>query len=90
MRKVYVVTTTIVFLCIIPTPSESAQYWANTYGGGSQDYAKTLQPTPDGGYILIAETFSFEPFDKGIWVLKLDPNGSIFWEKTFEQQNVES
>lgn len=65
--------------------------WQHTYGGDSYDSPYTIQPTPDGGYIVGATSASgisgekTEP-SRGIgdyWILKLDSRGNIVWQKTY-------
>jgi len=57
--------------------------WQKTYGGSSYDYAYSIQQTIDGGYILAGDTHSFGDFDPCFWVLKLDCNGDVTWQKTY-------
>lgn len=62
--------------------------WEKTYGGNYQDQATSIQPTPDGGYILTGNTYSFcSPVknfsNKDAWVVKLTVNGDIEWQKTY-------
>gem|GEM_PF-2125363 len=54
--------------------------WAKTYGGfGASDG----QQTADGGYIVTGRTALFAAGGSDIWVIKLDPEGNVEWEKTF-------
>ena len=61
----------------------SIQSWAKTYGGNGSDYMKSIQQTSDGGYIVPGETYSFGQSHGDVWVLKLDSNGDIQWQKTY-------
>jgi hypothetical protein len=56
--------------------------WQRTYGGTDFDNAESIQQTTDGGYIILATTYSFE-FDYFYWVLKLNENGSVAWANTY-------
>jgi len=56
--------------------------WQKTYGGTGGDVAYSIQQTSDGGYIMAGTT----PFGAGsgdAWVLKLDGNGNVLWQKTY-------
>lgn len=63
--------------------------WQNNFGGTLSDWGFGIAPTPDGGYIATGSTFS----DNGnvsanqgfydYWVVKLDTNGQLQWEKNF-------
>ncbi|GEC77710.1 T9SS type A sorting domain-containing protein [Flavobacterium aquatile] len=64
--------------------------WQKSYGGKYVDELRSIEQTIDGGYIVGA--YSNSPFsgnkedeNKGIgdyWVLKLDKDGTVEWQKT--------
>ena len=61
--------------------------WSKSYGGSKADLAFSVEPTDDGGCIVIgiSESIDFDVsynYDyNDIWVLKLDQQGNIEWEK---------
>jgi len=57
--------------------------WQKSYDGGSTDGEAAIQQTADGGYIMVDLTLSFGTGDLDIWVLKLNSNGTIAWQKTY-------
>jgi hypothetical protein len=72
--------------------------WQKTFGGARLDYAYSIQQTNDGGYIVAGESASFDPRTSGsfegscgfldtgcfdAWILKLTPEGSIEWQKSY-------
>ena len=57
--------------------------WQKTYGGSGSDYARSIQQTSDGGYIVGGETTSYGAGATDLWVIKLDENGGVVWQKTF-------
>ena len=57
--------------------------WTKTYGGTSIEAANQIQPTNDGGYIMVGYSFSFGAGNSDIFVIKTDENGEIIWEKTY-------
>jgi tripartite motif-containing protein 71 len=57
--------------------------WAKTYGGQGYDVALSARQTGDGGYIVAGESWSFHPLFSDAWVIKLDANGSIQWQKRY-------
>ena len=65
-----------------PLPSET---WAKTYYGVtfSNRSSSSIQQTSDGGYIVAGRTFSFGAGHSDFWLLKLDTNGNIQWQKAY-------
>ena len=68
-------------LLLIPFPVLATE-WAKTYGGSGYDVASSIQQTADSGYIVAGSTYSFSE-DSDSWVLKLDSNGNVTWQKTY-------
>ncbi len=66
------------------------QEWQNSFGGDGDDLLKSALTTPDGGYLLVGSSDSSKSGDKtekaigmmDIWLIKLDPTGTIQWQKT--------
>ena len=46
------------------------------------NYAKDIQQTPDGGYIVVGSTFNGTDYD--VWVLKLGSDFTVTWEDTLK------
>jgi len=57
--------------------------WQRMFGGSESDSCHSIQQTSDGGYIAAGETESFGAGLTDFWVLKLDPNGNIEWQRTY-------
>ncbi|MCK5020640.1 MAG: right-handed parallel beta-helix repeat-containing protein, partial [Candidatus Peribacteraceae bacterium] len=57
--------------------------WQKRYGGSGYDQARHIQQTSDGGYIVTGSTKSYTEGSEDIWVLKLDANGTIEWQKNY-------
>jgi hypothetical protein len=74
----------IVLLNVAPSLTLNAQ-WAKTYGGSEEDIARSIIQTGEGGYVLLGTTESFG-FGNGysdLWVIKMNSDGNIEWEKTY-------
>ncbi len=62
--------------------------WEVNLGGSWIDFAKSIKPTIDGGYILVGYILSDDGDITGykgngdFWVVKLNSNGAIEWEKS--------
>lgn len=63
--------------------------WNKTYGGSKDDRGQSLVQTKDGGYALTGYAMSDDgdgSNNEGFhdnWILKLDAQGNIEWEKSF-------
>lgn len=70
-----------------PVPLPTSKGWMKTFGGDSSDAGRSVQQTSDGGYIVVAETYSFGAGQGDFWVIKTDGNGNKIWDKTFGGSN---
>ena len=76
--------------------SENTIEWQKTYGGSLDDRGRDIIQTSDGGYAIIGLSFSSDgdvSSNAGLqdfWMLKLNPNGAIEWQKTFGYAGADS
>ena len=68
---------------VLKLSSTGSIEWQQTYGGFYRDYARLIQQTSDGGYIVAGYAFSFVTGSLDIWVLKLSSTGAIDWQRTY-------
>jgi len=70
---------------LLKTSSEGDTLWTRTYGGDMGDWVCRVQPTSDGGYIIVGftESFSSEPIPRELWLLKTDENGDTAWTRRY-------
>jgi len=59
--------------------------WDRIYGGEDWDRTYACAQAPDGGYVLAGCTRSFtdSPMHEDFWVLRLDADGDVLWERTY-------
>lgn len=57
--------------------------WAKTYGGAGVEQAWSVGLTGDGGYVVAGGTTSFGAGAADYWVLRLDQDGNVVWQKTY-------
>jgi len=63
--------------------SSGNKVWFKHYGGLSNDAARSIQQTSDGGYIVSGYTHTFSYGDSDIALYKLDSNGNKQWFKHY-------
>jgi TolB-like protein len=68
---------------LIKTDANGNIIWAKTYGGTDDDWARSVQQTSDGGYIVAGYTESFGAGSINVFLIKTDANGNIIWAKTY-------
>ena len=70
---------------VLKLDSNGGIQWQKTYGGPSGTGFKSVQQTPDGGFIVAGYHFKTVAANSGdAWLLKLNLDGSIAWQKTYE------
>ena len=72
---------------VIKFDKQGTVLWEKSYGGIKNDYPATIRQSSDNGYILLATTYSFGTGESDLWLLKLDSNGDISWQKTYGYTN---
>lgn len=75
-------TTLMLALCFpSPAAAQSAGFM-KTFGSAGDDYAFSVQQTPDGGFIVAGYTSGLGAGGQHILLVKLDGSGAIQWAKT--------
>jgi len=75
--------------------SQSPIQWQKSFGGSDDDGAFSMQQTFDGGYILAGYSRSSDGDVTGnhgiwdCWVVKLDTNGDLVWQKSLGGSDVD-
>ncbi|MBG6111528.1 gliding motility-associated-like protein [Flavobacterium sp. CG_9.10] len=84
---------------ILKIDSLGAIVWQKTIGGNNGDYAKSIIATSDGNYIIGGDSFSNISGEKtektvnnsnDVWLLKLNSNGQILWQKDIGANDTET
>jgi len=74
---------------LLKLDGEGNLQWSKTYGGSKDDKGQSLIQTKDGGFVLTGYAMSSDgdgTKNNGFhdnWVLRLDSQGNIEWEKSF-------
>lgn len=85
-----ITSTTNIDILLLKLNSSGDLVWQKRYGGSSLDYAKSMERTSDGNYIIFGETYSYGAGSSDLLLLKIDPdNGSILWQKSYGGASIE-
>ncbi len=77
-----------VFLILVLQPSAlKAQGWEKTYGGAGEERINDLCATPDGGFVLLGHSTSFNS-SKDLFVVKVDVDGHVQWSTNLGKANL--
>jgi len=68
---------------LVKTDASGNKEWGKTFGGGGWDFAYSVEPTTDGGYIIAGTTGSYGAGSYDVYLIKTDASGNKEWEKTF-------
>ena len=68
---------------IVKFDSLGTKKWNRVYGGKGLDYFKSITNDSLNGYVIAGGTRSFNNGDSQGWVMNVDENGFLKWEKTY-------
>lgn len=69
--------------CLIKTDARGHAVWIRTYGGKSDDGARSVEQTADGGYVLAGYTESYGVGQGDVYLVRTNAKGDTIWTKTF-------
>ena len=61
---------------LIKTDSNGEMMWDKKFDRETSDFGRSIKQTSDGGYIILANSFSNSSKDFDIWLIKIDSNGN--------------
>jgi len=67
---------------IVKLDNQGNILWQKTLGGSEDDEAHSIQQTKDSGYIVAGRTIKGYHGGYDFWIVKLDNQGNILWQKT--------
>ena len=67
------------FIYLIKTDANGGRLWSRIFWCGDGVFARAVEQTPDGGYIIGVSSFSYSDYDWDICLLKTYSNGDSAW-----------
>ena len=68
---------------VIKLDGEGELLWQRRYGGAATDWSNAITETADNGLVVVGHTESSGNGGADFWVLKLDADGELLWERSF-------
>ncbi|NQS98453.1 MAG: T9SS type A sorting domain-containing protein [candidate division Zixibacteria bacterium] len=68
---------------LVKTNAAGDTLWARACGGSTIDWARSVQQTTDGGYILAGYTQSYGAGSKDFYLVKTNSAGDTLWTRTY-------
>lgn len=63
--------------------------WAKTFGGVDDDNFYAVDVTADGGFVVAGSTRSFGAGDSDAWLVRLDSQARVRWQRTYGSSSHE-
>jgi len=74
---------------LLKLDSNGEKEWDKTFGGSEDDWISIIVQTKNSNFILAGTTESKGAGKGDVWIIKLDTNGEIDWDKTFGGNNLD-
>ncbi|QDU66178.1 hypothetical protein [Engelhardtia mirabilis] len=65
---------------LLAAPALAGQGWVATFGGAGFDSVEEVAATPDGAFVAVGNTTSFDP-SGDVWIARVGAGGSAAWER---------
>jgi hypothetical protein len=69
--------------------SSGVKLWEKSIGGQSYEIGNSIQQTPDGGFVIGGQTYSYGALDGDFWLAKTDSLGVLQWQQTYAQPHLQ-
>ncbi|MBN1897271.1 MAG: hypothetical protein JW827_00720 [Spirochaetes bacterium] len=69
---------------IIKIDKNGQKEWEKTYGGDKNDEAREILAAQDNHFYVTGFSFSKFKDEPAFWIIKIDSNGEMIWEKSFK------
>ena len=81
---------------VVKVDKNGSMLWESSFGGTGIEIAYGISKTNDGGYAVVGNTFSTDTDisknngESDLWLIKIDDDGNLLWEKTFGGSGFEA
>jgi len=68
---------------LVSTDTEGNLLWDQVHGGMQGDFSTALGLLPDGGFLVLGQTYSFGSGEGDAWLVRTDSSGELIWGRVF-------
>ncbi len=73
----------VIILFFVIENNKKRETFKRTYGGNAVDKGYSVKNTSDGGFVIAGYTESFSSYGSDMWIIKVDVNSKMEWNKVF-------
>ncbi len=73
-------------LTVLKMNADGNNYWHKIFGFKSKEYANSLTPTRDGGFMVVGTTKSFGYGKYDFYCVRLNSNGNLIWANVYGEK----
>lgn len=85
----YTTNTLYYDILLVKFNSGGVKQWEKNIGGQSFEIGNSIQETPDGGFIISGQTYSYGNLDGDNYLVKTSSTGVVEWEKTIANPGIQ-
>lgn len=74
---------------VVKTDSLGNVLWQKSFGGANFEYSTAVIENSAGNYMILGSTMSFGSGSYDVWVLELNPVGSVVWQNVYGGTNYD-
>lgn len=74
--------TSVPDLIVLRLNANGSMRWQRRYDAGDRDTGGAIDQTADSGFVIAGSSLSFAGSGVDVWVLKLDTDGDIVWQRS--------
>jgi hypothetical protein len=87
MRKLKFIRIILLSTLLCLSIKSHSQLWPKIYGDDFHSLISNIEETYDSGFLITAYTYDATGWPEYDWIIKIDKNGGILWDKKFGDGN---
>jgi hypothetical protein len=75
---------------LLKLDSNGDSQWSRFYGNNEDEYANSIHPSEDGGFVISGKIFSNNFANDGILLLKINAEGDTTWTRRYGAESIDA